>query len=81
MGLLWAPVYSAIFVMLLPGLIGTGILFKPLAKRPQTSGKVKVIWCPCDAPLTYEQPEAYVVQHIPAEQPVVVIAESFRGQL
>lgn len=68
-------------IVLLPGLDGTGALFKRLITclpRPET---VRVVIYPGDVQLTYEELEAYVVEEIPAGEPVTVLAESFSGPI
>lgn len=65
-------------LILLPGLDGTGILFRPLlAALPQTI-RSRVIAYPADQRLSLAEHAQVVVQQLPHED-VVLLAESFSG--
>lgn len=68
-------------LVLLPGLDGTGQLFAPLLKLLPPAWTASVVTYPRDEKLPYEQLKAYVLRACPADDPFVMIAESFSGPL
>jgi pimeloyl-[acyl-carrier protein] methyl ester esterase len=68
-------------LVLLPGLDGTGLLFEPLLRvLPQSISPV-VVRYPPDQPLDYEQLLPIVLNSLPANEPFVLLGESFSGPL
>jgi pimeloyl-ACP methyl ester carboxylesterase len=67
-------------LILLPGLDGTGVLFRPLLRvLPQPIEPV-VISYPTREPLSYDELFSYVTERLPNE-PFVLLGESFGGPL
>ena len=68
-------------VLLLPGMDGTGRLFKPFVKLlPQRVG-VRIIKYPVDVYLNYEQLAGRVRNELPAGEPFIIVAESYSGPI
>ena len=66
-------------IVLLPGLDGTGNLFKPILEELETSLKVKVIKYP-NKKLSYKELISYVVKKLPSKE-FILLAESFSGYI
>lgn len=66
-------------VVLLPGMDGSGTLFKDFDSALQA--QTLVIPYPRDQPLGYEQLEAFVQQRLPVGEPYIVLGESFSGPI
>ena len=64
---------------------GTGILFRPftqeLAQYISKNISVQVISYPCDQKLSYEQLIDFVRRRLPAEDEIILVAESFSGPI
>lgn len=65
-------------LILLPGLDGTGMLFRPLLAALPAEIRPKVIAYPADRVLSLAEHAEFVARHLPRED-VVVLAESFSG--
>jgi pimeloyl-[acyl-carrier protein] methyl ester esterase len=65
--------------VLLPGLDGTGRLFKPLTDALQPQIRASVVAYPVDAPLGYSELTTYVEGLLPRRRPFSIVAESFSG--
>src|SRR6266436_3185232 len=70
-----------VVVVLLPGMDGTGILFKEFAKRLPEGINAKIVRYPEDKYLTYQQLAELVICVLPVDEPYVIIAESYSGPL
>ena len=72
-------------IILLPGMDGTGILFRPflqeLADNISDEIAVQVISYPCDQKLSYGELIDYVRSRLPGEEEVILVAESFSGPI
>jgi len=66
-------------LILLPGLDGTGKLFKPLEENNFTNLKVKAIGYPEDQLLDYSNLANFVLPLLPKKEPFILLAESFSG--
>jgi len=69
---------TAPHLILLPGLDGTGFLFRPLLAALPDHVRTKVVAYPTTEQLDLSQLAAFVLRHLPAEK-VVLLAESFSG--
>ena len=67
-------------LVLLPGLDGTGLLFKPLLEALPSELDVSVISYPHDVLMSYEELVEYVDARLP-EEDYILIAESFAGPI
>ena len=69
--------------MLLPGLDGTGRLFRPLLEILPTTFDVQVLHYPPDGPFSYPELFEYVLSRLSSsgDQPIVLCAESFSGPI
>lgn len=67
-------------VVLLPGLDGTGILFKPFIDSLPNDVKTLVISYPPDIKLDYEELVEFVISELP-EDNCILVAESFSGPI
>jgi len=68
-------------IVLLPGMDGTGDLFLPLLESLGAELKVQVVRYPEKQSLGYEELSAYVSALLPAEEPFVLLGESFSGPI
>jgi pimeloyl-ACP methyl ester carboxylesterase len=76
-------------IILLPGMDGTGILFRPfieelaqhLSEDIFKNISVRVISYPCDQKLSYIKLVEYVRSRLPVQEEVVLVAESFSGPI
>lgn len=68
-------------LVLLPGLDGTGLLFKPLLEVIPSCFTPLVISYPSDEPLDYDALLSCAQSLIPLDQPFVIVAESFSGPI
>ncbi len=68
-------------LVLLPGLDGTGILFKPLIDTLPKSIDISVISYPNDEKMNYEQLIKLVLSKLPKEEEYILLAESFSGSI
>jgi pimeloyl-ACP methyl ester carboxylesterase len=64
---------------LLPGLDGTGILFRQFVEAIAGSVDTQIIDYPADQPLGYAELETLVREALPRDRPYVVLGESFSG--
>ena len=67
-------------VVLLPGLDGTGILFKPFIEVLSSEIKVQVISYPTDKKLSYPELVDFVLSKLPNED-FILVGESFSGPI
>lgn len=67
-------------IVLLPGLDGTGELFKPLIEALPSSIKVKIINYDLDKEQSYDELTKYVISLLPQED-FILLAESFSGNI
>ena len=70
-----------VVVLLLPGMDGTGILFKEFVRRLPDGIDAKILRYPEDKYLTYEQLAELLICALPVNKPYVIIAESYSGPL
>jgi pimeloyl-ACP methyl ester carboxylesterase len=66
-------------IILLPGLDGTGLLFKPLLDQLSADIHAEVISYPTDRLLGYPQLEKYVEDKLPKNEDFILVGESFSG--
>jgi len=72
---------SAITIVLLPGMDGTGMLFRPWNDAKPENVELRVIDYPTDVALAYEDLLPLVRARLPQDRPYVLLAESFSGPL
>lgn len=68
-----------VVIVLLPGMDGTGALFKAFVRLLPDGINVKVVPYPEDKHLTYEQLAGRVIGVIPSGERYVIVAESYSG--
>ncbi len=68
-----------VVVVLLPGMDGTGTLFKEFVLRLPAGIDAKIIRYPDNKFLTYEQLAELAISVVPDNEPYVIIAESYSG--
>lgn len=68
-------------LVLLPGMDGTGELFRPLLNALGDQFKTQVIRYPVDKPLGYEALSTIVRSALPVNEPYVILGESFSGPI
>lgn len=73
--------HIAPILVLLPGLDGTGLLFRALIEALGSQVESKIVTYPVDRPLGYDELEALVRATLPAERRYVVLGESFSGPI
>ncbi len=73
-------VKTALTIVLLPGLDGTGTLYQQLAQQLAPEHELLVIAYPLDQALGYQQLLDFIRPQLP-QQPFVLLAESFSGPL
>ena len=66
-------------LVLLPGLDGTGILFRQFVEAIGASVDTQTVAYPADQPLGYAELETLVREALPRDRPYVVLGESFSG--
>jgi pimeloyl-ACP methyl ester carboxylesterase len=67
--------------VLLPGLDGTGGLFRPLIDAMPSDAEHAVLSYPLDRPLSYDELQPVAAAQVPRGRPVVLVAESFSGPI
>lgn len=72
---------SPIKLVLLPGLDGTGVLFRPLLKALPPNIQPVVVAYPADQELGYDDLLPIVLKALPQGAPFVLLGESFGGPL
>jgi pimeloyl-ACP methyl ester carboxylesterase len=70
-----------LLLVLLPGLDGTGDLFRPLLDVLPPAIDYTVVSYPTDCPLSYDELMPMVAEQVPHDRPLVLLAESFSGPL
>ncbi|MDR1996022.1 serine aminopeptidase domain-containing protein [Azonexus sp.] len=68
-------------LVFLPGLDGTGLLFRDFAASFGPEIETIVVSYPVDAPLGYPELESIVRSHLPQNRPFFLVAESFSGPI
>ncbi|MGB5687618.1 MAG: alpha/beta hydrolase [Candidatus Electrothrix sp.] len=75
-------------IILLPGMDGTGVLFRPFVQEltkhlSEIPGEIPVqaFSYPCDQKLSYKQLIDFVRCRLPAEEEIILVAESFSGPI
>jgi pimeloyl-ACP methyl ester carboxylesterase len=68
-------------LILLPGLPGSGELFKPLVKELRDHFEIDAVSYPQDEPFGYQELVDIVSARIPKEKPYFLLGESFGGPL
>jgi len=68
-------------IILLPGLDGTGILFKPFIDALPSTIETLVISYPPDEKLSYKGLTEYVMDRLPKDEAYVLLGESFSGPI
>jgi len=68
-------------LILLPGMDGTGLLFKPLLEKLSDDISSQTITYPTDSKLNYSQLTSLVVEKLPKNEPFILLAESFSGSI
>jgi pimeloyl-ACP methyl ester carboxylesterase len=66
---------------LLPGLDGTGILFRPFVEALAGSLETQIIAYPADQSLGYAELETLVRDALPRDRPYMLLGESFSGPI
>lgn len=70
-----------IYLVLLPGLDGTGLLFQPLIEMLPSNIKPIVVSYPPDKLLGYNELLPIVLKCLPTDKSFIVLGESFSGPL
>ena len=73
--------YLTPLLILLPGLDGTGILFRRFVEAIGTRVDTRIIAYPADEPLGYAELEALIRNALPTDRPYAVLGESFSGPI
>lgn len=73
--------HGARTIVLLPGLDGSGVLFRPLVGALPGELRPQVVSYPGDQPLGYDELLIHVLDRLPKNEPFVVLGESFSGPL
>jgi pimeloyl-[acyl-carrier protein] methyl ester esterase len=68
-------------LVLLPGLDGTGLLFKPFIEALKPKVETQIVAYPVDRPLGYAELELLVRAALPTGRRFVVLGESFSGPI
>ena len=68
-------------LILLPGMDGTGILFKPLIEKLPKSLSTTVISYPLDDKLSYQDLVFFVKEYLPENENYIIVAESYSGPI
>jgi len=70
---------SDLHLALLPGLDGTGKLFKPFIEQFQSTDKITVVPYPTEIHKPFEELVDYVSSLLPLNGPLVILGESYSG--
>ncbi len=70
---------SDLHLVLLPGLDGTGKLFKPIMEQFQSADEITVVPYPTQVHKPIEALVDYVISLLPVNRPLVILGESFSG--
>ena len=68
-----------VHVVLLPGLDGTGMLFKPFIEQFPSDESFTVVSYPTDRFIPYSELLAFILSVIPNDKPIVILGESYSG--
>lgn len=68
-------------LVLLPGLDGTGVLFRRFVEAVGASVDTQIVAYPTDQPLGYAELEALVRKDLPSDRSYAVLGESFSGPI
>jgi len=74
-------VTAPIRLVLLPGMDGTGDLFEPLQEALDPRTRVDIVRYPGSEPQGYDELEPRIRAQLPADEPFVLLGESFSGPL
>ncbi len=66
-------------LILLPGMDGTGILFKPFVEKLPQSLVIEVISYPLKEKLSYRELAIFVKENLPEKEKFILLAESYSG--
>jgi len=72
---------KSVSLVLLPGLDGTGLLFKPLVAALPAAITPTIVPYPGDRHLTYQQLLPLALKALPQSNPFILLGESFSGPL
>ncbi len=72
---------QSILLVLLPGLDGTGLLFRPLLEALPANIKPIIVSYPSDKIVGYDELLPIVLWHLPKAAPFVLLGESFSGPI
>ena len=72
---------APIRLVLLPGMDGTGDLFEPLQEALDPRTRVDIVRYPGSGPQGYDELEPRIRAQLPADEPFVLLGESFSGPL
>jgi pimeloyl-ACP methyl ester carboxylesterase len=72
---------ASLDTLLLPGLDGTGRLFRAFVEACPSTIEPRLVAYPADAPLGYAELDQLIWRALPAGRPFAIIAESFSGPL
>jgi pimeloyl-ACP methyl ester carboxylesterase len=70
---------SALHLVLLPGLDGTGKLFAPFIKQFPDPTRMTVISYPMDKYIPFTQLVDYIIHLLPTDRPLALLGESYSG--
>ena len=73
--------HSSYHLVLLPGLDGTGKLFKPFIKQFSSPNQVTVIEYPMDRHIPIADMAEYIVPKLPKDKPLAILGESYSGPI
>jgi pimeloyl-[acyl-carrier protein] methyl ester esterase len=65
--------------VLLPGMDGTGALFRWFVEKLPAGVDAQIVSYPPDVPLSYSELSSRVLRELPAEEPYIIVAESYSG--
>lgn len=72
-------IWNELHLVLLPGLDGTGKLFKPFIDQLSDSVAVTVIAYPPDRHIPFASLADYIIPTLPTDKPLVLLGESYSG--
>lgn len=70
---------SDLHLVLLPGLDGTGKLFKPFIEQMESTDEITVVSYSTQVHKPFEALVDYVISLLPVNRPLVILGESFSG--
>ena len=66
-------------IVLLPGLDGSGKMFRPFLEKLPLDCKVTVIAYPGDRDVSFEDLPGFIVSQLPGNEPLLLVGESYSG--